>query len=573
MESPSVGVAMSLWRVARVFTVFGLLLVWSGCGDQFRPVATPITPPPPDPKPTHFIFTINRNGANDPGTGTRIDVSGDTNVGVATVGLGPVHAALLPNGSRLYVANSLEDTVSSYALTSLTPVTTSLPLGSTPVFAHTTENGAIYVANIGSTSTTPATPASVAVISTTNNAVTNNIALQFRPIVLAETPDGKKIYAVGSDGSGVGWVVSINSLDKSLNEAITGQAISGTTTGVDPNIKTPVWVATRSDSQRVYVLNSGSGTISTLDTFSDTVLSDVLVGTGANFMLYDPKLNRLYVTNPTADALSVLDASTDRPSTLTSGSLAIPEYSPATSTDPQNPCQGQPVTPVSVTALSDGTRAYVASYQLTSDGAQICSQVSVINTTNNTVASTTGLVLALPPSGVLTTAVPVAPDQTGCRSTRSPSTAIAPFISDTGFRLSVASSADSSKVYVGNCDAGSTAIISTSSAAQIANVASPVSDFSPVTTTVNITAASQSGSTTTYTYTLTSGPPLRIGTSITITGMSDSTKNNGTFSISGLGAGTFSVDNPVGVTATGQNATGTVISPPPQNPVFVLTGP
>src|SRR5437762_179046 len=128
METPSVGVAMSVWRVARVFAVFVLLLVCVGCGDQFRPVATPITPPPPDPQPTHFIFVINGNGANDPGTGTRIDVSGDTNVGVATVGLGPVHAALLPNGSRIYVANSLEDTISSYALTGLTRLQRISPL-------------------------------------------------------------------------------------------------------------------------------------------------------------------------------------------------------------------------------------------------------------------------------------------------------------------------------------------------------------------------------------------------------------------------------------------------------------
>src|SRR5207249_6574007 len=122
MESPSVGVAMSVWRLARVFAVFVLLLVCAGCGDQFRPVATPITPPPPDPKPTHFVFVVNRNGANDPGTATRIDVSGDSNVGVATVGLSPVHASFIPNGSRIYVANSLEDTVSSYALTSINPV-------------------------------------------------------------------------------------------------------------------------------------------------------------------------------------------------------------------------------------------------------------------------------------------------------------------------------------------------------------------------------------------------------------------------------------------------------------------
>ncbi|HEV2714475.1 MAG TPA: hypothetical protein VGU64_04370 [Terriglobales bacterium] len=549
MEFLSVGVAMSVRRLAGSTAVFWLLLVCSGCGDQFRPVATPITPPPPDPKPFHFIFVVNRNGANDPGTATRIDVSGDSNVGVARVGLSPVHASFVPNGSRIYVANSLENTVSSYALTSITPVTTtSLPLGSTPVFVHTTENGTMYVANAGSKS--------VAAISTISNAVTNNIALQFRPIALAETPDGKKIYAVGSDDSGVGSVISINSIDKSLNEATTG-------------LNAPVWVTTRSDSQRAYVLNSGSGsgsgTISTIDTFSDSVLSDVPVSVGANFMLYDPKLNRLYVTNP-AGTVSILDASTDPPSSLTGAPLAIPEYSPATSTDPQNPCQGNQVVPTSITPLPDGTRAYVASFQVS--GTLICSQVSVINTANNTVTNSTGLVFVVPASGPLTTAVPVAQDETGCKAARSAPPAI-----NTGFRLSVASSADSSKIYVANCDAGSTAIIPTSSAAQTANVPSPVSDFPPMTTTVSITAASQSGSTTTYTYTPASATPLRVGTSITITGMSDSTKNDGTFSIDAVGTGTFNVDNALGVTATGQNGTGTVTVPPPQNPVFVLTGP
>src|SRR5690242_3689283 len=193
MESPTVGVPMSMWHVARVFAILVLVLVWSGCGDQFRPVATPITPPPPDPQPTHFIFVLNGNGTNNPGTGTRIDVSGDTNVGVAAVGLGPVHAAFLANGSRIYVANSLEDTVSSYALTSLTSVTTSLPPGSRPVFVHTTENGTMYVANVGNTSLAPPTLPSVAAISAASNAVTKNVPLNFSPIALAETPDGKKI--------------------------------------------------------------------------------------------------------------------------------------------------------------------------------------------------------------------------------------------------------------------------------------------------------------------------------------------------------------------------------------------
>jgi hypothetical protein len=289
-------------------------------------------------------------------------------------------------------------------------------------------------------------------------------------------------------------------------------------------------------------------------------------------MLYDPKLNRLYITNPIAGTVSIFDASTDPPSSLT-GALSIPEYGPQTSSDPLNPCQGATVTPTSIAALPDGTRAYVASYQLT--GGQICSQVSVINTTNNTVTKTIGLVFTVSDTGPLTTAVPIAQDQTGCGSTRSPSTAIPPFIQNTGFRVSVASSADSSKVYVANCDAGSTAIVPTSTGAQTANVDSPFSDFPPVTTTVDITAASQSGTTTTYTYTLISGPPLRAGMSIAISGIVTAKPDvdNGTFSISGVGTGTFNVANPNGATATGQSGTGTVTVPPRQNPVFVLTGP
>lgn len=76
-------------------------------------------------------------------------------------------------------------------------------------------------------------------------------------------------------------------------------------------------------------------------------------------------------------------------------------------------------------------------------------------------------------------------------------------------------------------------------------------------TVLSITAASQSGSDTTYTYTLTSGPDLQVGTSITISGMAD-TGNNGTFTVTAVGGGTFTVVNPSGVTASTQAGMGTV---------------
>jgi hypothetical protein len=87
---------------------------------------------------------------------------------------------------------------------------------------------------------------------------------------------------------------------------------------------------------------------------------------------------------------------------------------------------------------------------------------------------------------------------------------------------------------------------------------------------LSISAASQNGSTTTYSYTLISGVPLKVGQTIVISGMSDGA-NNGTFTITALGTGTFSVENASGVTDSGQNGTGIV--PITCNPDLVAVKP
>jgi uncharacterized protein (TIGR02217 family) len=72
---------------------------------------------------------------------------------------------------------------------------------------------------------------------------------------------------------------------------------------------------------------------------------------------------------------------------------------------------------------------------------------------------------------------------------------------------------------------------------------------------VSISAASISGINTTYTYTLSSGAALEVGMRIVITGMTNA-GNNGTFYITALGAGTFTVVNASGVNASGQTGSG-----------------
>jgi DNA-binding beta-propeller fold protein YncE len=434
----SPGVRMRFWRAARVMGILTLSLIGISCGDQYRPVAVPIVPPPPNPQAIHFVLVFSVNGSIDPGTSSRVDVAGDTNIGEAQLGLGPAHATLNPAASRVYAVNTLEDSVSSYSPTppsTATPVlTTSLAGGSRPVFVTTTENGNVYVANFGNNT--------VAAISTGANVVQNPlIAVGTQPVALVETPDQKKLYAVNQ---GSGNVTAISVVDRVITQTIA--------TGINP-----VWAVARSDSARIYVLNSGSGTISAIDTTADALLGSATVGAGANYMAYDSKLNRLYVTNPVANTVTALDASSDPPAVL----FATP-VAPG---------------PVGVAVLPDGTRAYAVSATkippCTSDpgDTQLCinAEITVVNSTDGSVRKT----------------IPLEP-------------------------------------------------------------------------IINIAAAMQSGTITNYTYTLTSGPALRPGMELVITGMADA-GNNGTFALASVNAGTFTVINGAGTTAAGQSGTGAVV--------------
>jgi len=132
--------------------------------------------------------------------------------------------------------------------------------------------------------------------------------------------------------------------------------------------------------------------------------------------------------------------------------------------------------------------------------------------------------------------------------------------------LSAALSPAGDVLFVGTDD-GTVHVIDTSSQSDLQQITFPFPTnelcFGPgspptaLQTVVNITAVSlsQSGPNVTYTYTPLSGPALQAGTSIVITGMSDFA-NNGTFTITGVGNGIFTVANANGVSATGQSGTG-----------------
>jgi DNA-binding beta-propeller fold protein YncE len=313
-----------------------------------------------------------------------------------------------------------------------------------PVYLASTDSGAMYVANFNSNS--------VAKINTTTNTVTNSATVYQpavaaspapNPVGMAETPNTFKIY-VANQGNNT--VSSLNTVDLSPN-VVTGFA--GTN---------PVWVVARGDSQKVYVLTEGDGQLVTIDVATDTVTSSLSVGAGANFIFYDSHLNRLYVTNPVTSTVYVLSdtgGANDTPIQLAAisfaqGSAACPGSAGACS-------------PASVTALPDGSRFYVASYQTatscpdpTVTGPCVIPGLAVFDA-NSLALKTTMTLLTNPPfsvgvSGQYQYAVPTV---LAC----APATLYSP--ATTRFRVFTTAAADSSRVYVSMCDAGAIAVIDT----------------------------------------------------------------------------------------------------------------
>ena len=546
-------------------------LLCISCGQVYRPVVIPCTAgsgvpgcpvvTPPTPANFHAVFSISNNLAGSPGGALQIDVSGDSIIAETSssdpkFGENPVHAAILPNNTRLFVASagsvlggvdevtafnpafqsttatgfgalnaiglssqsakiaSISEAGNTVTVNLATPFTgvpanativitdvdippcSPLPCTNTPPleydgafplttidptgmiltftnfpysglpapsaggiatfsplpdFLNSAQTTAMYVANYNYNS--------ISAINTTLNVVTNTVPVGLHPVAMAEIQNATKLY-VANEGDNT--VSSLNVATLSANTVInpaTGTAFSG---------NTPVWVVARGDSQKVYVLTEGDGQLVTIDTATDTVSSSLPVGAGANFMLLDPHLNRLYVVNPATNQIFVfLDtggvdttgALNDTPTLLSATPLSIPGLTTcATCATP---------VPVSVAALADGTRFYVASYQIASTcpetivsaGSCIIPLLTVFDAASLTPKYGSASTLTLLSAAFTVGQYSIVP-AANCTSPVWPAV-YAPTATTTRFRVFTTAATDSSHVYVSMCDAGGIADVIT----------------------------------------------------------------------------------------------------------------
>src|SRR6266478_6302735 len=135
---------------------------------------------------------------------------------------------------------------------------------------------------------------------------------------------------------------SVSVIDTTSNTVVATVSVGGS----------PLEVAITPDGTRVYVTNGNDNTVSVVDAASNTVVATVRVGALPTAVAITPDGTRVYVT--TGDAVSVIDA-TSNTVVATVGVSGL----------------GVAITP-------DGTRAYVATF----------GTVSVIDTASNTVVAT-----------------------------------------------------------------------------------------------------------------------------------------------------------------------------------------
>ena len=332
-----------------------------------------------------------------------------------------------------------------------------------PVFLASSQNTAMYVANYNSNS--------VSAINTSVNVVGNSVPVGVHPVSMAEIPNGTKLY-VANEGDNTVSSLNIANITTLSPNVVNG--FSGTA---------PIWVVARGDSQKVYVLTQGNaqveGQLVTIDVATDTVTSSLPVGAGANFVLYDPNLNRLYVTNPNGTSAVNPLGSTVYVFSDTGGANDTPVLLKAISFNSNSaPCL-LGCMPTSVTALPDGSRFYVASYQLptgacpdtTVTGSCMIPSLTVFDANSLTpkIAPALTLLTSLPPCTVTPTNNcqtnwPFVTNQYAVPLVTSCSSPVFPALYTPGatrFRVFTTAAADSTRVYVSMCDAGYVAVINT----------------------------------------------------------------------------------------------------------------
>jgi len=286
-----------------------------------------------------------------------------TNTVTATVPLEdkvPLGVAVTPDGTNVYVGKVYNNSVSVINTTTNTVIDeATIPLLGGTLGVAINPNGTEAYVTCGWDSQ------NIAVINTTNNTVINGwgeVAPFLTGIVAA--PDGTKLYTASFTNDAVSVInITSRTIEDTVNVGMYPYAITITPDG------TKVYVANSGNSNvssndypinpiTIRDNNNVPGTVSVINTTTNTVATNVIVGLDPYGIAVTPDGTKVYVTNSGSNNVSIIDTATNN----------------VTATVPVG------LNPFGVGVTPDGTKVYVANYG--------DNTVSVINTATNTVIAT-----------------------------------------------------------------------------------------------------------------------------------------------------------------------------------------
>ncbi|HUH61447.1 MAG TPA: hypothetical protein VLZ50_00565 [Terracidiphilus sp.] len=383
----------------------------AGCGSNYRPVVTPITPSGPAPQPSSFAAVVSDPSPTAPGIATIIDYSGDAVMAESPIGPGPVSFTVDATGSTGYTVNS-DGTLTNFQISSQLQARNlqySTLLAGTNAVNLFSPSAGLWLADLNG---------NVAdVLAGYPESFKLAVPVGATPVMIVGPGSiGERDYAISQDfdaptstsPNGVACNVSPTAAPvngeadaiETSTDTVSAQIPLGPSTG--PLLgKCPVYAVTSADTKRTFVLNRGSDTVTVINSQNNTLdactpfvdqtgqlvtchptlpLSTTAVsasgvtppnGTagmkavaGPVYAEYNATTSQLVVANYDGGTISVIDVSLDQygndsPTFGTTYTIPVGRY------------------PASVTVLADGSRAYTAD--------QADQTVTIVNLSSHTV--------------------------------------------------------------------------------------------------------------------------------------------------------------------------------------------
>ena len=398
------------WLAAGTLTAAAFV---TGCGNRYRPVINPVSTTAPAPQATSYAIVLSQPNLaaaasttdpcpavpyTTPGVAAIIDFSGDSLLAQAAIGTGPLTSAIDSSGTSAYALNC-DGTITTIPIISTLQNNS---LSTTTLFPAVSVGHPSIQSNILVRTTGPyvvnqvrGTVGALTTATTGQISLLQEVAVAPALVTLTGTPgltgtsatsSSQRVYAISQGNSTNGAAAKWGDCNTPAAVTVTGEAdgIETSTNSVSSRLPLgvcPVFGVTSLDGLRTFVLNRGSGSVSVINTQTNT-LDTALNATGTIslpaaigaasagpvYAAFYAQSQILVVLNYDSNSVSFINAPVDVYGNDATG------FGQVLATVPVG------VHPTAVTILGDGSRAYVANQ---GDGT-----VSVLSMTSFTVEKT-----------------------------------------------------------------------------------------------------------------------------------------------------------------------------------------